>query len=211
MSRERTAPPSFHGAHQPGIATRQQDHLAFAAFDVTVQRAAELRGLLAALSAAAERLMAGRRSATDVEAGIDSGETNELAPARLTITFGLGPSLFERDRLGFADRRPTALRPLPAFAGDALEPDRCGGDLCVQACSDGVQVAFHALRIMARVAAGAAVPRWAQTQFVPIQRRLVDEDGLSRFAVHTASAVFAIPPGARKGGFVGDGMFGETA
>jgi deferrochelatase/peroxidase EfeB len=45
-------------------------------------------------------------------------------------------------------------------------------------------------------------------QFVPVQRRLARHDPLGRFARHTASAVFAVPPGARPGGFVGDGLLG---
>jgi deferrochelatase/peroxidase EfeB len=40
-------------------------------------------------------------------------------------------------------------------------------------------------------------------QFVPVQRRLAEHDGLARYARHTGSAVFAIPPGGRPGEFVG--------
>jgi deferrochelatase/peroxidase EfeB len=43
-------------------------------------------------------------------------------------------------------------------------------------------------------------------QFVPVQRRLAQRDPLSTFARHTGSAIFAIPPGARPGGFVGEGL-----
>jgi deferrochelatase/peroxidase EfeB len=43
-------------------------------------------------------------------------------------------------------------------------------------------------------------------QFVPVQRRLAAHDALSGYARHTGSAVFAIPPGARPGGFVGEGL-----
>jgi deferrochelatase/peroxidase EfeB len=41
-------------------------------------------------------------------------------------------------------------------------------------------------------------------QFIPIQRRLAANDALSHHILHTASAVFAVPPGARQGGYVGD-------
>ncbi len=47
-------------------------------------------------------------------------------------------------------------------------------------------------------------------QFVPVQRRLALHDPLARFARHTGSAVFAVPPGARPGGFVGDGLLGGS-
>jgi deferrochelatase/peroxidase EfeB len=45
-------------------------------------------------------------------------------------------------------------------------------------------------------------------QFVPVQRRLASDDALSAFVRHVGSAVFAMPPGARAGGFVGEGLFG---
>ena len=71
----------------------------------------------------------------------------------------------DKDRYGLAARRPEALIDLPAFPGDALDPDYCGGDLCVQACADDPQVAFHAVRNLARLARGLAVMRWTQLGF----------------------------------------------
>ena len=41
-------------------------------------------------------------------------------------------------------------------------------------------------------------------QFVPVQRRLAERDELSRFVRHSGSAVFAVPPGAAPGGYVGE-------
>jgi deferrochelatase/peroxidase EfeB len=52
--------------------------------------------------------------------------------------------------------------PLPS---DELEPGRSGGDLCVQACADDPQVAFHAVRNLTRLARGAAELRWTQLGF----------------------------------------------
>jgi deferrochelatase/peroxidase EfeB len=52
-----------------------------------------------------------------------------------------------------------------------------------------------------------AFQRDPQHQFVPLQRRLAEEDRLSEFVQHVGSAVFAIPPGARPGGFIADGLF----
>lgn len=40
-------------------------------------------------------------------------------------------------------------------------------------------------------------------QFIPIQRRLAQSDALNKHIVHTGSALFACPPGARRGGFLG--------
>ncbi len=46
-----------------------------------------------------------------------------------------------------------------------------------------------------------------ERQFTAIQRRLGASDALGEYIKHTSSAVFAIPPGARPGGFVGEGLF----
>src|SRR5207344_558880 len=86
-----------------------------------------------------------------------------LSPARLTVTSGFGPTLF--DRFGLGRLRPAALAELPLFAGDELDPNRSGGDLAVQACADDPQVAFHAVRNLARLGRGAVVMRWSQLGF----------------------------------------------
>jgi dye decolorizing peroxidase len=43
--------------------------------------------------------------------------------------------------------------------------------------------------------------------FVPVQRRLADLDLLNQWTTPVGSAVFAIPPGCREGGFVGETLF----
>jgi deferrochelatase/peroxidase EfeB len=58
-----------------------------------------------------------------------------------------------------------ALEEIPRMPGDSLEPERSGGDLCVQACADDPQVAFHAIRNLTRIARGAATMRWSQIGF----------------------------------------------
>jgi len=158
----------FYGRHQAGIATPAQDRLAFAAFDVTSTDVADLQRLLGTWAAAAAQMTQGEpigsvETAPDVPP-IDTGEALGLAAAKLTITVGFGPSLFD-DRFGLAGRRPAALEPIPALPGDTLDPDRSNGDLCVQACADDPQVAFHAIRNFARLARGTAVMRWSQLGF----------------------------------------------
>ncbi len=162
----------FYGAHQAGIATPAQGFLHFAAFDVTSDAVDELRGLLERWSAAAATLTAGGLYRAGGEAQsqppVDTGEAVGLGPSRLTLTFGLGPGLFGvdgSDRFGLAAQRPAALGPLPAFKGEGLEAERSGGDLCVQACADDPQVAFHAVHVLTRVASSAAVLRWSQLGF----------------------------------------------
>ncbi|WP_432496129.1 iron uptake transporter deferrochelatase/peroxidase subunit [Kineococcus gypseus] len=158
----------FEGEHQAGVSTDVQAHLHFAAFDVLAADREELAGLLRDWTRAARSLTAGRPVGESGAVGgdplappEDTGEALGLPAARLTLTLGLGPSLFD-DRFGLAGRRPEALVDLPPFPGDALEAARCGGDLAVQACADDPQVAVHAVRTLSRIAAGRAAVRWAQ-------------------------------------------------
>jgi deferrochelatase/peroxidase EfeB len=62
-------------------------------------------------------------------------------------------------------RKPRALSQIASLPGDSLDPELSGGDLCVQACSNDPQVAFHAVRNLARVGRGAVVMRWSQLGF----------------------------------------------
>jgi deferrochelatase/peroxidase EfeB len=165
----------FYGDHQAGITTPAQDRLHFAAFDMISPDRADLVGLLQDWTAAAARMTQGRDAGPfgavsgpyDAPPD-DTGEAVDLPPAGLTLTFGFGPSLFRRagrDRFGIADRQPAALRRLPHFPGDRLDPQRSDGDLCVQACADDPQVAVHAVRNLARIAMGRAALRWSQLGF----------------------------------------------
>lgn len=159
----------FYGQHQAGIATPAQDRLHFAAFDVDVGSRAELRDLLREWSAAAAEMTAGEMvgdaNSVQLAPPDDTGETVGLLPSRLTVTFGLGPSLFERRGLGLSGKRPAALREIPPLPADELNAEESGGDLCVQACSDDPQVAFHAVRNLARIGRGAVTMRWSQLGF----------------------------------------------
>ena len=165
------SPEPFHSPHQAGITTPVQGHLHFASYDVTTRDRAELIALLQTWTAASEALTAGREvGETGAVGGAalappdDTGEALGYDAARLTLTFGVGPSLFD-DRFGLTDRRPAALADLPAFPGDTLAEQRSGGDLCIQACADDPQVAVHAIRNLTRLAAGSAAVRWAQLGF----------------------------------------------
>ena len=167
---------AFRGEHQAGIVTPAQDRLHFAAFDVTTGSRAQLVALLKAWTDAADRmtrgLPAGEVGPVEGAANVppdDTGEAIGLDASGLTITFGFGPGLFRdargRDRFGLADRQPEALRDLPHFPGDDLDPARSSGDLCVQACADDPQVAVHAIRNLARIGFGTVSVRWSQLGF----------------------------------------------
>ena len=157
----------FHGMHQAGITTPEQGRMVFAAFDVTASGRTDLAALLRTWSGAAERMTAGRAltgPTGQFAPPPDTGEALDLPASGLTVTLGYGPTLFD-GRFGLADRRPAALIDLPAFAGDALDPTRSGGDLCIQACADDPQVAFHAVHNLTRLGSGAVTLRYLQLGF----------------------------------------------
>jgi deferrochelatase/peroxidase EfeB len=168
-SEDGTGAVPFYGEHQAGIGTAAQDRLHFAAFDLLSEDPAELRELMRAWTVAAAEASAGEMvgSVNDVPLAPpdDTGETVGLLPSRLTVTFGFGPSLFEKPGLGLAGKRPAALQPLPALPADELNPAESGGDICIQACSDDPQVAFHAIRNLARIGRGTVAMRWSQLGF----------------------------------------------
>ena len=162
----------FFGQHQGGIATTMQRNTYFMAFDVTSSERSELVKLLKEWTMAASRMTqqaARMESQSDPDQPpADSGASLGLSPARMTITFGFGSTLFEKnglDRFGLAKQRPVALADLPRFAGDQLILERSGGDLSVQACGDDAQVLETAMRKMVSLAQGVAQIRWAQTGF----------------------------------------------
>jgi deferrochelatase/peroxidase EfeB len=159
---------AFRGAHQAGITTPAQDRLAFAAFDVITKSRDELRSMLEVWTAAAEAMTQGKQvpggASNPAAPPADTGEAVGLPASALTVTIGFGPSLFD-DRFGLASRRPAALAALPRLPGDQLQPARSDGDLCIQACANDPQVAFHAVRNLARLGRGTVVMRWSQLGF----------------------------------------------
>jgi deferrochelatase/peroxidase EfeB len=162
--------PFYGQAHQGGIATLPQRYAVFMSFSLAGgARRADLQGLLARWSGAAAVLQQGKPIGTvqpqvDVQPPTDTGEAYGLSPASLTVTIGLGPSLFG-DRFGLAARRPAVFTELPPLNGDNLDPRLHGGDLSVQACADDPQVCYHAVRNLARLGRNIVSPFWAVLGF----------------------------------------------
>jgi dye decolorizing peroxidase len=151
----------FHGVHQGGIDTTPQAHALFVALDLapSVERSPReaLTAILRLWSADAPRLTQGRPALADTEP--------ELAhrPARLTVTVGLGPGVF--DRVGLQRRRPEPVAELPAFGTDRLEPRWCGGDVLLQICADDPVAVAHTARVLLKNVRSMTVPRWRQSGF----------------------------------------------
>ena len=162
--------PFYDQPHPPGIATPPQRNCHLMTFDLVAGAdATALQVLLARWSAAISRLMAGQPigqvQPTRAEAiGQDTGEATGLDPASLTITVGLGPSLFDH-RFGLAAKKPALLKELPALPSDNLSKDLTGGDLSLQVCADDPQVAYHAVRNLARMARDTVATRWTVIGF----------------------------------------------
>lgn len=149
---------AFHDAHQAGITTALQacGHLiAFDLADGTGRRGAA--ALMRRWSTAAERMTSGRIPADDNQIALDAG------PSSLTVTFGFGRSFFTKT--GLTAQLPEALAPLPGFSQDHLDEARSNGDLWIQIGANDALVAFHALRILQKEAAGAATVRWQMNGF----------------------------------------------
>ncbi|MGH8228549.1 MAG: Dyp-type peroxidase, partial [Steroidobacteraceae bacterium] len=168
LSRKHT----FYGhGEQAGIHTPPQHFVLYMTFDLTSPLRRDLQVLLARWSAAIAQLVNGE-TIGQVEptrpgaVGFDTGEALNLGPASLTVTVGLGPNVFA-ERYGLAHAKPALLRELKRLPSDALEPRYTGGDLSLQACADDPQVAYHAIRDLARIAkdTGTAATRWAVMGF----------------------------------------------
>ncbi len=163
--------PFYGHAEQAGITTPPQRYTFYMTFDVTSNQRQDLQVLLARWSAAISQLMRGEsigqvEPLRDSSVGADTGEALDLAPASLTVTVGLGPRIFT-DTFGLSDKKPALLRELQSLPSDAFKTELTGGDLSLQACADDPQVAYHCIRVLARIAkhTGAAATRWAVMGF----------------------------------------------
>lgn len=148
-----TSTVAFHGPHQAGVATPPQAHLSLLGLDLLPGTRAEGLGrLLTLLSDDAARLTRGLPALADTEP--------ELAgtPARLTVTFGLGPRVMAQ----VVGATSGAVRPLPGFRTDRLEEAWGQTDLAVQLCADDPMAVAHARRMILKDAAGLARVRWIQ-------------------------------------------------
>lgn len=147
---------AFHGSHQAGIDTPAQAHATFIALDLNddVDRDG-LRRMMRILTDDAARLTQGTPALADSEPEL------ALAPARLTVTFAVGPAFVARA----SATGPSWLRPLPAFAIDQLQPEYSHGDLLVQVAADDPLTVAHTTRMLLKDARSFATLRWTQTGF----------------------------------------------
>ena len=153
---------TFDGEHQAGITTPRQAQATFVAFDSFAPDRGTLAEALRALSNRARELTIGgpipllEVDAPPADSGI-LGPTN--MPDNLTVTIGLGASLFDQ-RYGLAAHRPQELTQMPVFPIDEMDPAQSHGDICLQICANQRDTVVHTLRELARTTRGAMQIRW---------------------------------------------------
>ena len=112
------------------MATAKQEYLHFLALDLLTEDLAEVRVLLRAWTEATARMTEGKpargKIASEGAPPYDAGKTFGLFSARRKLTFGFGPTLFERDvedRFGLAGTTPGAWTPTSGSRATTREED----------------------------------------------------------------------------------------
>ena len=152
----------FHGPHQAGILPGSSRATAVMSFNATAQSKAELTELFQTVTDRARFLTAG---GTPPPVGIDGPPADSgvlgptVVPDGLTVTFGVGSTLFD-DRYGLAARRPANLTAMRSFPNDDLDPAQCGGDVILQLSAGNSDTVIHALRDIAKNTRGGMQVNW---------------------------------------------------
>ncbi|QLB44778.1 iron uptake transporter deferrochelatase/peroxidase subunit [Mannheimia pernigra] len=158
---------SFFGTHQAGIVTAAQKHIYFLVLDLDTNDINKVKTIFQKWTAYSNNLTQGKNvkpySTNNFLPPNDTGEADSLSPQGLTLTFGISHSFFSK--LGIEKLKPTQLNNLPHFPRDQLQTEYTAGDICIQACADDPQVAFHAIRNLVRAARGEVKMRWSQMGF----------------------------------------------
>lgn len=149
-----TATVAFHGPRQAGVSEDPPAHAAFVAFTLAASTDRRALGrMLRLLCDDAARLTQGIPALGDTDA------TLAVLPARLTVTFGFGPGLYQAAGL------PAPVADLPSFGIDRLEWRWSGGDLLLQICADDPLTVAHTQRMLIKDARPFAAIRWVQEGF----------------------------------------------
>lgn len=160
----------FFGAHQAGIVTPQPAAALVASFDVLAETRADLERMFRTLTQRVAFLTTGGEipSVDPKLPPLDSGLMGpRVFPDNLTMTVAVGPSLFDQDRFGLADRKPRELVSMRRFPNDALDAAFCHGDLLVQICSNTAETNIHALRDLVKMMPDLIALRWKLDGFLP--------------------------------------------
>ena len=158
----------FFGDHQSGITTPSQRHIYFLVMDLHTDKLEDVKQMFKDWTAFSANLTQGNNikpyTNNEFVPPTDTGEADSLGAYGLTLTFGVSPSFFKK--LGLTAKQPKELADLPLFPRDQIRPELSGGDICIQACAEDPQVAFHAVRQLVRQARSTITMKWSQSGFV---------------------------------------------
>ncbi|MFY9651807.1 Dyp-type peroxidase, partial [Trebonia sp.] len=211
----------FHGKYQAGILPAPQRATAVVSFTATASSRAELAGLFQTVTDRARFLTAG---GTTPPVGIDGPPSDSgvlgptVIPDGLTVTFGVGSTLFD-SRYGLAASRPLHLTPMKSFPNDDLDPAQCGGDIVLQLSAGNTDTVLHALRDIAKNTRGGMQANWRIDGFSSparpagtVPRNLLGfMDGIANPAVTSAaqmdSLVWVNPPASGEPAWAAGGTY----
>lgn len=158
------------GPHQAGVTTPRPANGMIASFHVLADSPADLERLFQRLT---DRIVVLTKGGPVPEVDpklppTDSGILGPvLPPDALTVTVGLGASLFE-DRPWLQPAKPRGLVRMTQFRNDALIADLSHGDLVIQFCANTQDTVIHALRDIVKSIPDQLVLKWAQAGNVPV-------------------------------------------
>lgn len=152
----------FFGRHQSGVELELQTFTSFVAFDADSNLNLEaFERWMLLLTDDISRLQSGQPVLADAQPQL------ALGPARLTVTLGLGPRIF--DVLKIAALRPAGFAQVPKQKIDKLEDRFSEGDLLLHISADDPIVLSHAQRALIRDSLAFGKVRWAQQGFANAQ------------------------------------------
>ncbi len=160
----------FTGLHQAGIATPRPANGMLASFGVIAETPEDLEDLFRRLTARIAFLTVGGEppQADPRLPSSDSGIVGPVVrPDALTVTIGLGVSLFD-DRPWLVGLKPARLARMKRFPNDALDAALCHGDLSLQICANTQDTTIHALRDIIKNLSDRLVLKWKQEGNVPV-------------------------------------------
>lgn len=159
----------FYGTHQAGITTPRPANGILASFDLALSSLDDFERMLRMLTERAAFLTQGgavpQRDPKLPPA--DSGLLGPVvSPDNLTVTVGLGQSLFE-NQPWLAGLKPAHLQRMVQFRNDALDPGLCHGDMSIQFCANLQDTCIYALRDILKNLSEFVVLRWVVEGSVP--------------------------------------------
>lgn len=160
----------FYGKRQSGITTPIQRQVYFAVLDLATEDLETIRSIFKSWTTYIARMMQGELveayKSNTMLPPTDTGEAVGMGTERLTITVGVSPSFLEK--LNLTGKKLPELENLPKFARDQLQEAFTGGDICIQACAEDAQVAFHAVRNLLRKGREHLTLKWSQIGYAAI-------------------------------------------